>query len=84
MSTQELLDNFHEFASQQVRAVGIDLSIDELYSVWRSRHLIPAEMQDSVDAIEAAHHDFKSGDTGRPARAVLRDACRELGLVIDE
>jgi hypothetical protein len=84
MATKERLDSFYHFASQQVENGGAELSLDELYLVWRVRHPMAAELVESVAAVKAAFADHEAGDAGQPARLALRDACRELGLVIDE
>lgn len=84
MATKERLDNFYDFASQQVENGGVELSLDELYLVWRTRNPTATELAESVAAVKAAFADHEAGDAGRPAREALRDACGELGLVIDE
>ena len=84
MATREQLASFYDFASQQVEKDGAELSLDELYLVWRARNPVAAELVESVAAVKAAFADHQAGDAGRPSRMALRDACRELGLVIDE
>jgi hypothetical protein len=84
MPTKQQLDSFYEFASSQMDNGGPELSIDELYCLWRAKHPTPAELAGSVAAVRAAYAEMEAGDRGRPARAALRETCERLGLVIDE
>ena len=84
MTTQEQLNDFYEFASKQVVHGVDDISLDDLYRVWRCRIPTDSELTESVAAVKSAFADHKAGDEGRPARSTLRAACDELGLVIDE
>ena len=84
MATKHEIDSFHEFASKEIDSGGAELSIDELYGLWRARHPTPQELAQSVAAIEAAYGDLEAGDRGEPARESLRESCRRLGLVVDE
>ena len=54
MSTKQQLDSFLEFAASQMDNGGADLSMDELYCLWRAKHPTPAELAQSVAAVRAA------------------------------
>lgn len=84
MPTKQQIDSFYEFASSQIDNGGTELSMDELYCLWRAKSPTPAELAESVAAVRAAHAEMQAGDSGRPARAALRETCQRLGLVIDE
>lgn len=84
MASKQQIDSFYEFASVQIDNGGAELSMDELYCLWRAKRPTPAELVDSVAAIRAAYAEMEAGDQGRPARAALRETCQGLGLVIDE
>jgi hypothetical protein len=84
MPTKQQIDSFHEFASSQVDNGGAELSMDEIYLLWRAKNPAPTELAESVAAIRAAYADLEAGDSGRPARSALRESCHRLGLVIDE
>ncbi len=84
MPTKEQIDNFYEFALSYIDNGGADLSMDDLYSLYRAKQPTPAELAESVAAVRAAFAEMAAGDSGRPARQTLREACRRLGLVIDE
>jgi len=84
MTALEQLDSFYDFASHSLRASPAVLSMDEIYLVWRARHPNDGELKESIAALNSAHADLETGQTGRPAREVLQEACRELGLAIDE
>ena len=83
MTTRQQIDSFYQFASSQVDNIATELSMDQLYCLWRAKHPVPAELADSVASLNAAHSQMQSGDDGRPARAALREACKSLGLVLD-
>jgi hypothetical protein len=84
MLTQQQIDSFYEFASSQIANGGKDLSLDELYCMWRAKNPTPIELAESVAALQSAYAEMAAGDDGRPARAALRETCERLGLVIDE
>lgn len=73
MSMQEQIDSFHRFASERIRA-GSQLTMDELYDLWRLEHATPTELDENVRAVQAALDDWKNGDRGVP----LEDAIREI------
>ncbi|MGH7129137.1 MAG: hypothetical protein ACREJB_06360 [Planctomycetaceae bacterium] len=84
MATKEQIESFSHFASSQIDNGGAQLSMDELYSLWRAKNPTTEEFADSVAAVEQAHAELEAGQAGRPARAALRETCERLGLHIDE
>lgn len=84
MPTKEQIDSFHEFALSQIANGGADLSMDQLYCLWRVKNPTPTELAASVAAVKAAYAEMEAGDSGRPARLALRESCQPLGLVVDE
>jgi hypothetical protein len=84
MATREQLESFFRFASTEIDNGGAALSMDELYGLWRSKHPTATELSDSVSAVKEAYAEIEAGETGRPARAALRETCQRLGLLIDE
>jgi hypothetical protein len=84
MPIKSQVESFYHFALSQVGSDGSELSMDELYCLWRMKNPIPEELTESVAAFRAAYAEMESGDTGRPARQALRESCQQLGLVIDE
>lgn len=83
-TTKQQLDSFYEFASSQIDDCGKQLSMDEVYGLWRAKYPTPTELSESVAAVRAAYAEMEAGDSGRSARAALRESCERLGLVIDE
>jgi hypothetical protein len=83
MTTREQLESFQSFASDQLDRGGDELTLDQLYHLWRSRHPTSEELVESVSALNAAYAELLAGDEGVPARKALRESCRHLGLVID-
>ena len=84
MTIKEQIDNFHQFATSQIENGGADLSLDEIYSLWRARNPTDAELAKSVAAVKAAYADLLAGDKGVLADDVVRESRERLGLAIDE
>lgn len=84
MATKEQINSFHQFATSQIENGGGNLSMDELYTIWRSKHPTTAELQDSVAAIKESLAELDAGYEGRPARQALRETCERLGLVMGD
>jgi hypothetical protein len=84
MTTKERVDSFHQFARDQLDRGNQAFTVDELYSLWRSRCLTNGELAESIAAITAAYADLESGETGFDARKALRENVELLGLVIGE
>jgi hypothetical protein len=84
MPSKHQIDSFHQFASSQIENGGADLSMDELYCLWRAKNPNATELSQSVAAIQEAYTDLQSGNQGKPARSALRESCVHFGLVIDE
>ena len=80
MATQEQLDSFYRFATQQLASSGSEKSIDELYDLWRYENLTPEELKENVAAVQAAIDDMNAGDTGRDAALVEQELRDELDL----
>jgi hypothetical protein len=84
MPIKQQIESFLEFASSQIANGGAELSMDELYCLWRATHPTPSELRESVAAVRSAYAEIEAGDSGRPARSALRETCQGLGLDIDE
>lgn len=84
MTIKEQVDSFHRFATSQIENGGADLSMDEIYSLWRARNPTDAELAESVAAVKAAYADLLAGDEGVLADDVIRESRERLGLVLDE
>jgi uncharacterized protein with von Willebrand factor type A (vWA) domain len=65
MATQEQIDSFHQFATEQIQNGGREKSVDELYDQWRLENLSSEELDENVAAIQGAIDDMKNGDRGR-------------------
>lgn len=66
MTTHEQLENFHQYASRQLEVGDSNLSMDELYELWRLENLPAEELAQSVGAIREALSDMEAGDHGLP------------------
>jgi hypothetical protein len=82
MSTQEQIDSFHRFATERIRG-GSDLSMDELYDLWRLEHPTPDELDENVRAVQAALDDFENGDRGMPLEEAIREIRKKHNLPAD-
>ena len=77
---KQQIESFYRFASARVDDEETDLSMDELYRLWRAKQ----EHADCIAKVKAAYAELEAGDEGVPAREMLRETCERLGLVIDE
>ena len=84
MTTRQQIESFYDFAKSQTENGGSELSMDEIYGLWRAKNPTPTELAESVNAVRAAYAEIEAGDDGRPAREALRESCERLGLLIDE
>ena len=80
MATQEQIDSFYRFATEQLANGGSEKSVDELYDQWRFENLSPEELAENVAAIQASIDDMNNGHTGRDAGEVERELREELKL----
>ncbi len=83
MLTSALIEDFAQFAREQVHQRGEDFPIDDLFDEWRMQHP-PAE---DWQAIKASLRDLENGETGRPfeefaaefrQRNIIRDTNRRV------
>ena len=51
MSTWEQIERFHEFASSQIANGGAELSMDQIYCLWRMKNPTPTELAASIAAV---------------------------------
>lgn len=84
MATQEQIDSFHQFATEQIQNGGRGKSVDELYDQWRLENLSPEELQENVAAIQGAIDDMKNGDTGRDVDEVIAEVRSKYELPASE
>lgn len=73
MATQEQIDSFHRFATQQLQNGGRDKSVDELYDQWRFENQSAEEFEENVAAIQGAIDDMNAGDMGRDADEIIAE-----------
>ncbi len=80
MTTQQQLDSFYRFATEQLENGGSDKSVDELYDQWRSENLSSEDLAVNAAAIQASIDDMNAGETGRDAGEVIGNLRDELDL----
>lgn len=73
MATQEQIDSFHQFATQQLANGGREKTVDELYDQWRFENQTAEEFEENVAAIQGAIDDMNDGDSGRDADEVIAE-----------
>ena len=83
-TTQDELESFYRFASEQLANGGTEKTIDELYDQWRLENLTPEDVAENVAAIQASIDDMNNGETGRNAREVIKELRSELDLPASE
>ena len=84
MATYEEVNDFASFALGQLQNGRGQLSMDELYDMWRREHPDPADHAGNVAAVQGAIDDFKRGDRGRPAGELSRELRKELDKASDQ
>jgi hypothetical protein len=84
MATQEQIDNFHRFATEQLENGGRDKSVDELYDQWRFESRSPEEFEENVAAIQGAIDDMNNGDAGRDFDEVIGEVRNRYNLPAPE
>jgi hypothetical protein len=62
MRTSELIEDFAQFAREQVNLRGESLPLDNLFDEWR----ILNPPSEDWPAIQASLRDMENGETGRP------------------
>ena len=80
MATQEQVDSFYRYATEQLADDGSAKSIDELYDEWRYANGSPEERAEDIAAVQAAIDDMNAGDTGRDAAEIEDELRAELKL----
>jgi hypothetical protein len=63
--TQQQLDGFYRFASDQIQLGGADTTFLALFDEWRIQNPSSPELHENVQAIKAALRDMENGQTGR-------------------
>ena len=72
-TTQETLDSFHRFASEKLANGDSELSVADLYNLWRLENPTAEEQADLDVAISEGLADIKAGRTQS-----VDEAMREL------
>lgn len=66
-TTGEDLDRFSMFVRQRISTGGSNLSLDDLFDLWRTETPPESLYAENVAAANAAIADFRNGDRGTPA-----------------
>ena len=81
MSTVEQdLRSFWRFAEKQLSDSNSELTIDELFDMWREANRSAEELAQSVVAVKAALRDMEAGDGGIPADEHLAQLRNRFGI----
>ncbi len=70
--TQEQLDSFHRFATDKVSNGGAELSVADLYNLWRLENPTAEEQKDNEAALAEGLDDIRAGRT-QPVDEVMRE-----------
>ena len=60
-------DSFTNFARQRIATGQTELSLDELFDLWRGENPATDSAQEDAIAIALSIDDFQNGDRGHPA-----------------
>jgi len=66
-TAHEELQSFTAFVQERLESGGGDLSLDEMFDLWRAENPSDALYAENVTALKAAIEDFRQGDRGTPA-----------------
>ncbi|MBR9800429.1 hypothetical protein GYB59_01425 [bacterium] len=80
MATQEQLESFHQFASEQLRKGADALSLSDLLDLWETQNVSPEEYAENVAAIQASLDDLQAGESGRNAARIIQEVRSQLDL----
>ncbi len=78
MATQQQLESFHRFASEQLQKGADTLTMSDLFDLWELKNRPAEELDENVAAIQASIDDMLAGAGGRDAADVLRDLREQL------
>lgn len=84
MATRDEINSFASFAFGRLDDGNTDLSMDELYDMWRRENPDPAAFAENAAAVQAAIDDFNRGDRGGPAGELSRNLRRTIDAASDE
>ncbi|MDG2389880.1 MAG: hypothetical protein P8M30_11225 [Planctomycetaceae bacterium] len=73
MCTREEIEDFHQFALQQLEGDASNLNIQDLAGLWQTRNIPAAEFAESVAAVKSALQDMRQGDQEQPAEEVIAE-----------
>jgi len=76
-TTERELESFLQFARQRL---GKDISLDELFDLWRSENPSDELYSENVAAIAASIEDFNRGERGAMAGEHSAELRREFGI----
>jgi len=78
--TRDELHQFVAFARKWLDGEGAELSLDELFDLWRSESHAEVDYTEDVAAVNAAIQDFRNGDRGTVAGEHSEVLRREFGI----
>jgi len=79
-STEQELESFTSYAKERIEEGTANISIDELFDLWRAENPSDITHAEDVSAVAGAIEDFKNGDRGRPAGQLSQELRQQFGL----
>lgn len=80
ITTEQMLDQFREFALGRLSNGGKELSLDELYDEWRTQNPTDQEIELDRRAVASSLRDFDRGERGQPASQFVAEFKKKNGL----
>jgi hypothetical protein len=77
---EQELDDFTRFARDRMNQGESDLTIDELFDLWRAENPSPELYSENVAAVNASIRDFQAGERGTVAGRHSDELRREFGM----
>lgn len=79
-TAEDELDRFTQYARTRISNSGTEMSLDELFDLWRSENPKDDSYSENVGAIAVAIEDFLQGDRGTLAGEHSDALRREFGI----
>ena len=79
-TTHEEIDSFSRFAKEKLDQCGEELSMEDMFDLWRIENPNPEQLTEDVLAVKVAIRDLNAGDRGVPLDQHLRDVRAKYNL----
>ena len=78
--TKEEIESFQLFAEKKIQSGEDDLTMEELFDLWRLENPSLERFQEDVLAVKAALRDLENGDRGVPFDEHIREVQTKFNI----